>query len=524
MANLAPPEIDLIMSASGRKVKKGEVIHDRAPEVRSEEVILGEKIGSGCFGSVYKGKCRGINVAVKQLLKQNLDTKMMEDFRKEVDIMTQMRHPNVVLFMGACTEPGKLMIICELMKESVYDLLRKHNKDLTLQQRVKMAKDCAAGMAWLHGASPQIIHRDLKPQNLLVDEHWNVKVCDFGLSQVKLREEKIRDGKSIPGTPLWMAPEVLLGKDVDEKADVYSFGIVLWEIMSGQEPFPHHDSYGTFKRCITKEHERPPIPPDTHPSIKSLMERCWHPEPSKRPTFTEILPILDAVMVDCLIDDVVANKFWKDHFVGHDHVLWSDFVKAFSNLLNLPPPNPKDLNFACLKKILTTPNKEPNPKDPDVVTLEKFSHIINWFGPLIKEHKGFSILDKIRVLMQKEWFHGDIDKQRSEDLLSGQPKGTFLVRTSTTAKNAPFTISKVSKKGKINHQRINKRPDGLFEVQIVYQSSGKTKTEVSKDDSLIPFIKQLSDELYLEHACPGSVYRALFNATKVEGYLATDED
>ena len=68
----------------------------------------------------------------------------------------------------------------------------------------------------------------MKPQNLLVDEHWNVKVCDFGLSQVKLREEKIRDGKSIPGTPLWMAPEVLLGKDVDEKADVYSYGIGMY--------------------------------------------------------------------------------------------------------------------------------------------------------------------------------------------------------------------------------------------------------------------------------------------------------
>jgi len=511
------------MSASGKKVKKGEVIHDRAPEIRAEEIILGEKIGSGCFGSVYRGKCRGFNVAIKQLLKQNLEQKTLEDFRKEVDIMTQMRHPNVVLFMGACTEPGKLAICCELMKESVYDLLRKHNKDITLQQRVKMAKDTAAGMAWLHGASPQIIHRDLKPQNLLVDEHWNVKVCDFGLSQVKLREEKIRDGKSIPGTPLWMAPEVLLGKEVDEKADVYSFGIVLWEIVTGQEPFPHHDSYGTFKRAITKENERPPIPPDTHPSLKNLMERCWHPDTSKRPPFTEILLILDSVLLDCLFDDPIANKFWRDNFLGFDHILWTDFANKFAALLKIQH-NPKELNFLCLKKILATPNKEPNPKEPDVVTLEKFSHIISWFGPIVLDHKGFTILDKLRILMQKDWFHGDIDKQRSEDLLSGQSKGTFLVRTSTTSRNAPFTISKVSKKGKINHQRINKRPDGLFELQIVYQSTGKTKTEVSKDDSLITFIKQIGDELYLEHPCPGSVYKALFLSTKVEGYLATDED
>lgn len=517
-----PQDLEMIMSASGRKVKKGEVVTDRAPEIRWEEIQWGEKIGGGCFGSVYKGKCRGIPVALKLLLKQNLDGKTLEDFRKEVDIMTQMRHPNVLLFMGACTEPGKMVIVTELMKESVYDILRKH-KDISLHQRIKIAKDTVAGMAWLHGATPQIIHRDLKPQNLLVDEHWNVKVCDFGLSQVKLREEKIRDGKSIPGTPLWMAPEVLLGKEVDEKADVYSFGVVLWEIVTGQEPFPHMDSYGTFKKAITKDHERPQIPSDTHPSIKALMEACWHPDPSRRPSFTEILRILDSVLIDCLIDDPVANKFWKDHYLEQENVLWSDFVKNFSNLLNLPPPNPKDLNFACLKKILAIPNKEPNPKDPDVVPLEKFAHVLNWFGPLIREHKGFSILDKIRVLMQKDWFHGDIDKQRAEDLLSGQPKGTFLIRTSTTSKNAPFTISKVSKKGKINHQRINKRPDGTFEIQIIY-SNGKTKNEVSKDDSLIAFIKSLSDELYLEHSCPGSVYKALFLHTKVEGYLATDDD
>jgi hypothetical protein len=122
--------------------------------------------------------------------------------------------------------------------------------------------------------------------------------------------------------------------------------IVLWEIISGQEPFPHMDSYGTFKRAITKENERPrkstqvkfskstqvnaliafisasinlslAIPPETHPSIKALMEACWHPDPTRRPSFTQIIPILDSVLVDCLVDDPVANRFWKDNYLGH---------------------------------------------------------------------------------------------------------------------------------------------------------------------------------------------------------------
>ena len=105
--------------------------------------------------------------------------------------------------------------------------------------------------------------------------------------------------------------------------------------------------------------------------------------------------------------------------------------------------------------MIAEPNTDPNPSDPEMVRLEKFASIINWFGPVVLDHKGFSVLDKMRVLMQKEWFHGDIPKDAAEDLLAGQSKGCFLVRTSNTERNAPFTISKVNKKGKINHQRIH---------------------------------------------------------------------
>jgi len=323
----------------------------------------------------------------------------------------------------------------------------------------------------------------------------------------------------------YMAPEAFRGAlmvGYSPKIDVYSFGIVLWEIITGQEPFLHHDNYQVFKESITKKNERPPIPSETHPSLKSLMEVCWQADTSKRPSFTQIIPILDSVLVDCLVADIEGNKFWKKNFLGKDHVDWNEFQSKLSELLRLQP-NPKDLNFACLRKILASPNKDPNGKDPDICQLEKFGHLLDWFGPIVIEHKGFSLLDKIRVLMQKEWFHGDISKETSEDLLSGQPKGTFLVRTSITERSSPFTISKVTKKGKINHQRIQKRQDGKFEVNIIY-SNGKSAIEVSKDDLLVPFIRSLSSELYLENSCPGSKYKALFLQTKVEGYLQQTGD
>lgn len=526
-SHLAPPnQEELVISASGAHVRKGQVKNDRAPEIKFEEIEIMEKIGGGCFGSVYKGKCRGQIVAVKQLHKQNLDSKTLEDFRKEVDIMTQMRHPNVVLFMGACTEPGKLTIVCELMQDNVNDILRK-NKDIPLSKRVRIAKGAAKGMAWLHGADPQIIHRDLKPANLLVDKDWNVKVCDFGLSQVKQRETKIKDGKSIPGTPLWMAPEVLLGKEVDDKADVYSFGIVLWEIITGKDLFPHMDSYSTFKKAITKDDERPEIPADTHPSLKELMEICWHKDSSKRPPFTEIVRILDKVLIDCLISDPVANKFWKENFLEYEEILWKDFKEAFRNLLGLPPSNAKDkdkeLGWTCLQKIVAQPNTAPNPKDPFVVTLDKFAHVVGSFGP-IKLGTSFDIIDQIKLCMRQDWFHGDITKDQSEQLLLSQTKGSFLVRTSNTKPSEPFTISKYSKNGKINHQRIKKRKDGSLEIKgekQTFKSAG-----IEKGDNLTHLIKNAAKELYLKTPCPGSPYKSLFVSDFKEiahGYLPGGE-
>jgi serine/threonine protein kinase len=156
-----------------------------------------------------------------------------------------------------------------------------------------------------------------------IDKDMRVKVCDFGLSVVKPRGEVLRDKDSIPGTPLWMSPEVLQGKDVDEKADVYSYGLVLWvkppphththhrtrtlmmcvcvcgvrwsfqEILSRAEPFLHHDNYAMFKRSVCFKNERPPMPENCLPSLRYLIEACWQKEPTKRPSFAQIIPMLD---------------------------------------------------------------------------------------------------------------------------------------------------------------------------------------------------------------------------------------
>jgi sterile alpha motif and leucine zipper-containing kinase AZK len=128
--------------------------------------------------------------------------------------------------MGACTVPGKCMIVTELLPKGNLETML-HNKKITLNMvtRMKMARDAAYGMNWLHGSNPVIIHRDLKSSNLLVDENMVIKVCDFGLSQFIPPDQKIKDKQNAKGTPLWMAPEVMSFKEFNEKCDIYSFGI-----------------------------------------------------------------------------------------------------------------------------------------------------------------------------------------------------------------------------------------------------------------------------------------------------------
>ncbi|XP_057987575.1 serine/threonine-protein kinase STY46 isoform X1 [Hevea brasiliensis] len=246
-----------------------------------------KKIASGSCGDLYKGTFCSQDVAIKVLRTECLNDKLRKEFAQEVFIMRRIRHKNVVQFIGACTRPPSPCIVTEFMcGGNMFDFLHKQKQSFNLQSLLRVAIDVSKGMNYLH--QNNIIHRDLKAVNLLMDENGVVKVADFGIARVQ-DQSSVMTAET--GTYRWMAPEVIEHNPYDHKVDVFSFSIVLWELLTGKLPYEHltplQAAVGVVQQGL-----RPSIPKHTHPKLVELLERCWQKDPSLRPEFSEILELL----------------------------------------------------------------------------------------------------------------------------------------------------------------------------------------------------------------------------------------
>ncbi|KAL9395159.1 hypothetical protein Peur_014444 [Populus x canadensis] len=266
-------------------------------EIDVQQLTYGKKIANGSSGVLYKGTFCSQDVAIKVLRGEHLNNKRQSEFDQEVFIMRKVRHKNVVKFIGACTRPPSLCIITEFMSGgSMYDFLHKQKESLSLQSLLRVAIDVSKGMHCLH--QNNIVHRDLKSANLLMDENGVAKVADFGVARV---QDQTGVMTAETGTYRWMAPEVIEHKPYDHKADVFSFGIVLWELLTGKLPYEHLSPLQAAVGVV-QQGLRPSIPSHSHPKLAELLERCWQQDPSLRPDFSEILQLLQQ------IDRMVAEE------------------------------------------------------------------------------------------------------------------------------------------------------------------------------------------------------------------------
>ncbi|CAM9408676.1 unnamed protein product [Phaeothamnion confervicola] len=255
------------------------------------EMQLKGVIGSGAFAVVFKAVYRNHEVAIKKLVGGGGGPmeKTLKDFKSECALLSRLKHRNIIALIGATTEPVTcVMEYCS--RGNLMMLLSDSSVDLPWRVKRTMALDCASGMQYLHNQNPVIIHRDLKSLNVLIDENWTTKVTDFGLSRFKATSvsEKMT-GQA--GTYHWMAPEVINSQHYTEKADVFSFGIILWEIYTRAIPYDGMQPVQVVAAVLGRG-ERPRIPPSCPQPLATLMAQCWHHDPNMRPSFNDIVPWL----------------------------------------------------------------------------------------------------------------------------------------------------------------------------------------------------------------------------------------
>ncbi|KRG00743.1 tyrosine-protein kinase Fer isoform X3 [Drosophila mojavensis] len=263
-------------------------------ELSNDDVVLLEKIGRGNFGDVYKAKLKSTkqDVAVKTC-RMTLPDEQKRKFLQEGRILKQYDHPNIVKLIGICVQKQPIMIVMELVPGgSLLNYLRKNSNSLTTRQQMGMCRDAAAGMRYLE--SKNCIHRDLAARNCLVDFEHSVKISDFGMSREE-EEYIVSDGmKQIPVK--WTAPEALNFGKYTTLCDVWSYGILMWEIFSkGDTPYSGMSNSRARERIDTGY--RMPTPENTPPEMYRLMLKCWAADVDSRPHFDEIYNVVDALIL-----------------------------------------------------------------------------------------------------------------------------------------------------------------------------------------------------------------------------------
>ena len=261
-------------------------------EIDRQQIRLIRKLGAGQFGEVWEGLWNNsTSVAVKTL---KPGTMSPSEFLQEAALMKSLRHPKLIQLYAVCTREEPIYIVTELMKHgSLLEYLRGEGRSLKLPQLVDMSAQVATGMAYLE--TQNYIHRDLATRNILVSEHLVCKVADFGLARVI--DEDIYEAHTGAKFPIkWTAPEAAMYNRFTIKSDVWSFGIVLYEIVTyGRFPYPGMTNAEVLEKIQTGY--RMGCPPNCPKQFHDIMLDCWREEPANRPTFETLQWQLDEFFV-----------------------------------------------------------------------------------------------------------------------------------------------------------------------------------------------------------------------------------
>jgi len=370
--------------------------------IRRDEVSLSEPVGEGGYATVYRGDCRGKEVAVKVLDSGagESTSNFSAEFMDEVAIMSTLYHPNIALFMGVVVEPGANWMISEFLNGgSVFDLLQRDGHSFSTMECISILLQTCQGMNWLHSRSPTpVLHLDLKPQNLLLDRYGVVKVCDFGVSRLLAGSDaSVVDKGRLRGSLPYMAPERLRVAAYSTPSDVYSFAVTAWEILTRKAAYSDlaamfelmtpFEFFNHFGKVVAEERRRPSMRRLRHRTLRRIVTRCWVHEAEDRPTFGRLIAWLKRAAVRESVPGVWGQLFWRRHWMTggsfETEVPFDEWWRALVTELYGPSAVGfvSDKLEACVRAMLCEQlvGSAP-PMRAGCVTLEHFGHFCAWFA------------------------------------------------------------------------------------------------------------------------------------------------
>eukprot|EP01090_Pellita_catalonica_P021614 TRINITY_DN8142_c0_g1_i1.p1 TRINITY_DN8142_c0_g1~~TRINITY_DN8142_c0_g1_i1.p1 ORF type:complete len:594 (-),score=90.61 TRINITY_DN8142_c0_g1_i1:176-1879(-) len=459
--------------------------------IDESKIQKGKELGKGSFGTVYKGMFLGCQVAIKEL--HSADEDILKEFMSEVSIMKDIMHPNVVLWMGiSYNPPTNLSIIMEFAHGGCLLTLLKSERKISWLDRIKMGQDIAKALAYLHDR--HIWHRDLKAENVLLGIDGTCKVADFGLAKLIPESRLSKSGGIAKGSIWWRAPEVGSEKYDMAKADIFSFGVVLAELITRELGV-------NIRVMMTVEIKIPgeglkfevsttkliaflqQCAPDCPPGLASLAIDCCKQDPSKRPELQEILARFSKLYDDfAALENLVKEKklsgdghdifisLLTGHYEGKAEVKVSDVVNAFASIIekrmahkkkscieaSKPPrrvvgKDEKEFIHSVIER-----NTEKKLRGDDTLSLDEYIKVWRWYR---RAEKRLIISPMAKPLFAVGFINGLIGREASEAQLKKSKPNTAILRFSSVPGN--LSVSYTNDDMKILHDLIEVSDKGF---------------------------------------------------------------
>ena len=401
------------------------------PVIDDRDLVVGGLLSQeGSFCVVYRGTYHGMPVAIKQL-REGQYPRMEESFRVEGRVLSLLRHPNICEYVGHTEEPFRIVMRlypCNLA-HAVTERDGRGNPVLKVEDRFRIASQLASALEYLHQKG--LLHRDVKLQNVLLDENNNVKLGGFALTMYA--PGRILDIGDAVGAPLYMAPEVLSRGPFDARCEVYTFGLMLYELFTTRRVFPGVTSIPE----LLERQRQPDLLPLTDADwsqrfndglppreLWDFAKRCWSYNPDERPTMAQVVREIVAIGVRAAIPrSPLSGRFWLtcSSSMYRDHLQLSEIVPRAVHV--------EGINLQQLITLATPPSW-------NLMTIAQFWMLCCWFPSFFLNRESQM---EMRHIVESPWFVSD--ETEANNRLRNPSTGLFVIKPSTTDPfNAPFTV------------------------------------------------------------------------------------